>query len=226
MMSRILDIIFSGIGLVVLIPLLVPLCILLRFTGEGQVFFVQKRVGRNEKVFGLIKFATMLLDSPNIGTGTLTVKNDPRILPIGNFLRKTKFNELPQLLNILFGDMSIIGPRPQTLRCFQAFPKVIHSTISSVRPGLSGIGSIIFRDEDNLLDSSNDPNYFYDKVIMPYKGDLEGWYVKRRNIAIDLTLILLTLWVVLFPKSKIAWRLFPDLPLPPDGLFDLPVKKA
>mgnify|MGYP003706466397 CR=1 FL=1 len=98
MMSRTLDIIFSGIGLVVLIPLLVPLCILLRFTGEGQVFFVQKRVGRNEKVFGLIKFATMLLDSPNIGTGTLTVKNDPRILPIGNFLRKTKFNELPQMV--------------------------------------------------------------------------------------------------------------------------------
>ena len=225
-MSRILDIIFSGISILILIPLLVPLSILLRFTGEGEVFFVQQRVGRNEKAFGLIKFATMLLDSPNIGTGTLTVKHDPRILPIGNFLSKTKLNEIPQLLNILFGDMSIIGPRPQTPRCFQAFPKVFQSKISSVRPGLSGIGSIIFRDEDNLLDSSNDPDYFYDNVIMPYKAELEGWYVKRCNIAIDFILVLLTVWVVLFPKSKIAWRLFPSLPLPPDSLFDYPVTKV
>ena len=112
-MQRLFDIIFSGIALVLLSPLLLPLMFILRVTGEGEIFFPQSRVGRGGKHFKLYKFATMLKDSPNMGTGTVTVKNDPRILPIGGFLRKTKVNELPQLINIFNGDMSVIGPRPQ-----------------------------------------------------------------------------------------------------------------
>ena len=121
-MQRFVDVIFSGIALVLLSPLLLPLIFILRVTGEGEIFFSQNRVGRGGKHFELYKFATMLKDSPNMGTGTVTVKNDPRVLPMGGFLRKTKINELPQLINIFNGDMSVIGPRPQTQRCFDAFP--------------------------------------------------------------------------------------------------------
>ena len=99
-------------ALVLLSPLLLPLMFILRVTGEGEIFFPQSRVGRGGKDFKLYKFATMLKDSPNMGTGTVTVKNDPRVLPMGGFLRKTKINELPQLINIFNGDMSVIGPRP------------------------------------------------------------------------------------------------------------------
>ena len=135
-MQRLLDVLLSGLALLVLSPLLVPVAIALRLTGEGEVFFIQQRVGRGGRPFGLYKFATMLKDSPNIGTGTVTVKGDPRVLPLGRFLRKTKINELPQLLNIFKGDMSIIGPRPQTQRCFDAFPSTSQAEIVKVRPGV------------------------------------------------------------------------------------------
>ena len=133
-MTRVLDILLSGLALVVLSPLLVPMVIALMLTGEGEIFFVQQRVGRGGEFFGLYKFATMLKDSPNIGTGTVTLKDDPRVLPLGKFLRKTKINELPQLLNIFVGDMSIIGPRPQTRRCFDAFPRSSQAIITKVEP--------------------------------------------------------------------------------------------
>ena len=217
-MQRLLDILFSGVALLVLAPLLVPIMILLRFTGEGEIFYVQQRIGRGGKMFGLLKFATMLKNSPNLGTGTVTVKNDPRVLPMGGFLRKTKINELPQLINILLGDMSIVGPRPQTPRCFDAFPKVSQIEIMKVRPGLSGIGSIFFRDEEDLMHAAKDPNRFYDEVIMPYKGALEEWYVRNASLSTYLLVIFVTAWVVIFPKSRIAWSLFSGLPKPPAQL--------
>lgn len=217
-MQRLLDILLSGLALVVLSPLLVPIAIALRLTGEGEVFFIQQRVGRGGQPFGLYKFATMLKNSPNVGTGTVTVKNDPRVLPLGRILRKTKINELPQLLNILKGDMSIIGPRPQTRRCFDAFPPASQAEIIKVRPGLSGVGSIVFRDEEELMHASAEPERFYDEVIMPYKGRLEEWYVAHRGVWIYLAAIFTTAWVVLFPKSRLAWTLFPGLPPPPESL--------
>lgn len=213
-MQRLFDIVFSAIALLVLSPLLVPVAILLRFTGEGEIFFLQSRVGRDGKPFALYKFATMLKNSPNIGTGTVTLKNDPRILPVGKFLRRTKINELPQLLNILKGDMSIIGPRPQTKRCFDAFPKATQEVIMRVRPGLSGIGSIVFRDEEEMMHGHQDPNYFYDQVIMPYKGQLEEWYVQNQSLFTYFMLIGLTVWVVLMPSSRAAWKVFGNLPKP------------
>ena len=108
-MQRMLDIFFSGLAIFCLSPLLLPIACILRITGEGEVFFIQNRVGRKSDQFGLIKFATMLKDSPNIGTGEITINNDPRVLPLGKFLRKSKINELPQLWNILVGDMSVVG---------------------------------------------------------------------------------------------------------------------
>jgi lipopolysaccharide/colanic/teichoic acid biosynthesis glycosyltransferase len=214
-MQRFLDIVLSLAALLVLSPLLVPVVVILKLTGEGEVFFVQQRVGHNGKSFGLYKFATMLKNSPNVGTGTVTLKNDPRILPIGKFLRKTKINELPQLLNILNGSMSVIGPRPQTQRCFDAFPQAVQGTIIQVRPGLSGIGSIIFRDEEDMLHSHTDSERFYDEVIMPYKGALEEWYVANHGLRTYVLLIVLTAWVVLFPRSRLVWQCFPSLPVPP-----------
>ena len=217
-MQRLFDIIFSGIALLILAPLLVPIMILLRFTGEGEVFYVQQRVGANGRMFGLLKFATMLKNSPNIGTGTVTVKNDPRVLPMGGFLRKTKINELPQLINILVGDMSIVGPRPQDKRCFDVFPKDVQSEIVKVKPGLSGIGSIFFRDEEDLLHEVANPTQFYDEVIAPYKGALEKWYVNNATLTNYFLVIFVTAWVVIFPKSRIAWSVFKGLPVPPPEL--------
>ncbi|KRG58328.1 sugar transferase [Stenotrophomonas koreensis] len=213
-MQRLLDIVFSGLALLVLSPLLVPIAIILRLTGEGEVFYVQQRIGRGGRMFGLYKFATMLKNSPSLGTGTVTVKNDPRVLPIGRFLRKTKINELPQLLNIFNGDMSIVGPRPQTKRCFDAFPASSQAAILTVRPGLSGIGSIVFRDEEELMHASAEPERFYDEVIMPYKGALEEWYVANQGLWTYLCCIFVTAWVVLVPGSTLFWRAFSGVPLP------------
>ena len=217
-MQRLFDIVLSGLALLVLSPLLLPIAVLLRLTGEGEVFFLQSRVGKGGKAFQLYKFATMLKDSPNLGTGTVTVKNDPRILPMGQFLRNTKINELPQLLNILNGDMSIIGPRPQTQRCFDAFLPASKKAIIQVRPGLSGIGSIIFRDEENMLHGQADSVRFYDEVIAPYKGTLEEWYVVNQGLWTYFMLIGLTIWVVLFSKSNVVRSVFPSLPRLPDSL--------
>ena len=217
-MQRFLDIVLSGIALLVLSPLLLPVVLILRLTGEGEVFFRQDRIGLHGKSFGLLKFATMLKNSPNVGTGTVTVKDDPRVLPFGRFLRKTKLNELPQLLNIFMGDMSIIGPRPQTRRCFDAFPPKSQAEIVKVRPGLSGIGSIVFRNEEELMHASAEPERFYDEVIMPYKGRLEEWYVANQGLRTYLASILATAWVVVFSESRMVWALFPDLPQPPSAL--------
>ena len=218
-MQRFFDIIFSSLALVVFSPFLIPVSIILKFSGEGEIFYIQQRVGKDGKMFGLLKFATMLKDSANIGTGTVTVKNDPRVLPIGKFLRKSKINELPQLLNIFLGDMSVIGPRPQTQRCFLAFPQSSRDAIMQVKPGLSGIGSIIFRDEESILDDESiDRLKFYDDVIAPYKGELEQWYVKHHNLYTYFMLIGLTVWVVIFSDSKVYKSIFKDLPEVPRQL--------
>ena len=217
-MIRFFDVFFSGIALVILTPMFLPVIFLLKCSGEGEIFFLQERVGKNRKMFKLCKFATMLKNSPSIGTGTVTMKNDPRILPFGTFFRKTKINELPQLLNVLLGHMSLIGPRPQTPRCFDAFPTKSQDIIVKVKPGLSGIGPIVFRGEDDILEGQSGTLDFYDNVIGPYKGDVEAWYVGRQNVVVYFSLILLTIWVVLNPKSDLVWRVFKDLPVPPDNL--------
>ena len=227
-MQRILDILISGLALLFLSPLLLLIALLLRLSGEGEVFFQQERIGKEGKPFKLFKFATMLKNSPNIGTGTVTLKNDPRVLPMGKFLRKTKINELPQLLNIFLGDMSLVGPRPQTQRCFDAFPLDLQEVIVKVKPGLSGIGPIIFRGEEEILADQAGSVKFYDNVIAPYKGQVEAWYVDHQSMLTYFTVILVTVWVVLFPSSQIVWRVFKGLPVPPDELkeaLNYPVKE-
>lgn len=217
-MERFFDIFFSGIALILLSPLLIPICLILKYSGEGEIFFMQDRVGKNGEIFKLYKFATMLKDSPNIGTGTVTMREDPRVLPVGKFLRKTKINELPQLLNILFGDMSVIGPRPLTDQTFSCYSLDTQKIIKKVRPGLSGVGSIIFRGEEEIMHGASASIDFYNNLIAPYKGELEKWFVDNKGIYIYFLGIFITIWVVIFPSSKIAWRLFIKLPKPPEEL--------
>lgn len=220
-MIRFFDILFSFIALLLFSPLLLPIAIVLKFTGEGEIFFLQERIGREGKVFKLYKFATMLKDSPNIGTGTVTMKNDTRVLPVGRFLRKTKINELPQLLNIFFGDMSVIGPRPLTSQTFRSYSNDIQEIVKKVRPGLSGVGSIIFRDEEDIMHGASASVDFYDNIIAPYKGSLEKWFVLNKGIKIYFLAIFITIWAVVFPRTRVAWMVFKDLPEPPKELREV-----
>lgn len=217
-MQRFFDIVFSLSALFCLSPLLLPVVVVLRFSGEGEIFFLQRRVGRGGKLFDLYKFATMLKNSPNLGSGTVTLKSDPRVLPVGKFLRKTKINELPQLLNVLLGEMSVVGPRPQTPRCFDVFPENLKVIITNIRPGLSGLGPIVFRNEESILADNEASVDFYDQVIAPYKGEVEAWYVENQTFFSYFAVIFLTITVVVFPRSNLVWKVFPDLPSPPVSL--------
>ncbi|MDA7844230.1 sugar transferase [Gammaproteobacteria bacterium] len=219
-MERFFDLVFSGIALLALSILLIPIILILRFTGEGEIFFLQDRIGKGGKIFKLIKFATMQKDSPNIGTGTVTMKGDPRVLPVGKFLRKTKINELPQLINIFLGDMSVIGPRPLTDQTFASYSLSTQEIIKQVRPGLSGIGSIIFRGEEEIMHGASASVDFYENIIAPYKGSLEEWFVLNKSLYIYFKAILVTAWAVFVPTTKIAWKTFNALPEPPTELKD------
>lgn len=218
MLQRFFDIFFSGVALVCLLPVLAPIAVVLRVTGEHEIFFFQRRIGKDRKEFKLYKFATMLKDSPNLGTKTITIKNDPRVLPFGRLLRKTKVNELPQLLNVFLGDMSVIGPRPLTVQTFSAYAPEIQGLITSVRPGLSGIGSIVFRSEEEIMQGTKASPEFYNTVIAPYKGALETWYVTQKSISLYFIAICLTVWSVLHPTTKAPWSFLRGLPEPPEEL--------
>lgn len=212
--KRIIDIIASLIALLILLPVFIPIIIILKFSAEGEVFYFQERIGLKNKHFMIWKFATMLKNSMNMGTGSITLQNDFRVTKIGKFLRKTKINELPQIINILKGDISIVGPRPLVTKTFNAYNEEIKSKIYNVKPGLTGIGSIVFRDEESIISSikDEDPHIFYKRVIAPYKGELEMWYQKKKSTVLDFTLIFLTGWVVLFPSSELHFKIFKDLP--------------
>ena len=213
-MIRILDVFFSIIALVIFAPILLPIILTLACTGEGKVFYLQERVGKNGTTFKIIKLATMYADSPHMGSGTITIKDDPRILPFGKYLRKTKINEFTQLLNVVFGDMSLIGPRPLTKENFNYYCDEAAREIIKMRPGVSGIGSIIFRSEEKLLTSISDYKEFYKNVIAPYKGELEIWYVKNANLGLYMLTIALTVVTLVFPENRLIWSCFKSLPKP------------
>ena len=213
-LKRFLDIVVSLFTLIIFIPVFIPIIIALRFSDEGEVFYFQERHGFNNSKFQIWKFATMLKNSMNMGTGSITLKNDPRVTRIGSFLRKTKINELPQIINVLKGDISLVGPRPLVTRTFNAYSKEVQSKIYNVKPGLTGIGSIIFRDEESIISAikDEDPHNFYKRVIAPYKGELEMWYQNHNTFFLDMQLIFMTAWVILFPTSKLYEKWFKDLP--------------
>ena len=216
LLKRTFDVLSSGIAILILSPLLIPVIIGLKLTGEGYIFYKQERVGYKNKLFLIWKFATMLKDSANMPGGIMTTKNDSRITPMGSFLRKSKINELPQLFNIFFGHMSIVGPRPVMKVSFESYPNEIQKVIYNVKPGLTGIGSIIFRDEEKLItdvkSNGGDLWEFYKGEIYPLKGELEIWYQNHKSFILDIKLILITAWVIFVPTSKLYEKWFKDLP--------------
>ena len=213
-LKRLLDIVISLIALIILLPVFIPIIIILRFTAEGEVFYFQERIGINNSRFQIWKFATMLKNSMDMGSGSITLQNDFRVTKIGTFLRKTKINELPQIINILKGDISLVGPRPLVTKTFSAYNEQVQSKIYNVKPGLTGIGSIIFRDEESIISAvtDEDPHDFYKRIIAPYKGELEMWYQDHRSLYLDFQLIFMTAFVILAPATRLYEKWFKDLP--------------
>jgi len=210
--KRFLDILFSLIALLICSPIFIFIVILLLLTGNHQIFFFQKRIGKEGIPFNICKFTTMRKNSDNTGTKAITLRNDARILPVGRFLRRTKLNELPQLVNIFFGSMSIIGPRPIVPIGFENHNETAKQYISKLKPGLSGIGSVIFRDEEYYVSKATDPRMFYRKVILPHKGELETWYYHNCSFYVDCMIVFLTVWAIFFPSNKWVYKIFPTLP--------------
>jgi lipopolysaccharide/colanic/teichoic acid biosynthesis glycosyltransferase len=209
--KRVFDIVTATIALLLLSPILIPSCIILLFTGEREVFYKQKRVGYKNKFFNIWKFATMLKNSPSIGTGEITLRNDPRVTSFGKLLRITKVNELPQIINVFKGDMSIVGPRPLMDVSVKLYPEKIRNKIYNCKPGMTGIGSLIFRDEEKMISDAADPKAMY-ATIYPYKGALEMWYQKHASLYTDIMIIFLTAWSIIFPKNNLVNKIFKDLP--------------
>jgi len=209
--KRILDVAIALTMLLALSPIFLIIMLLLSLTGEGEVFYHQERVGFKNRRFKIWKFATMQKNSPKLGTGDVTIANDPRLIPLGAFLRKTKLNELPQLFNVLKGEMTIVGPRPLMVSGFERYSTAIQQRIYDIKPGVTGIGSVIFRDEETIVSKSDDYESTYRK-INNCKGELELWYQKKMSFITDVTIIFLTVWVIIFRKSNLVYKLFPGLP--------------
>lgn len=211
--KRFFDIVFSLLAIIILLPIFIPIIILLLLTGEHEVFFRQDRVGYQNKIFRIWKFATMLKNSPNMGSGDVTTRKDPRVTKMGQFLRISKLNELPQLINILTGDMSFVGPRPLMKAGFDRYSDEMKSKVYRVKPGLTGIGSIVFRDEELIItNSSLPPHECYRQVILPYKGAVEVWYQQHISFYTDFMILFLTAWAIVFSKSDLVYKIFPTLP--------------
>ena len=221
--KRFFDFLFSFIGALILSPIMIPIIIGLRLTGEGYVWYFQERVGHKNKIFSIYKFATMLKDSPNMSGGIITTKKDPRITPMGGFLRASKINELPQIINVLKGEMSLVGPRPVMPKSFAAYPEDVQKIIYNVPPGITGIGSIIFRNEEELItkvrDNGGDTWDFYKNEIYPYKGEVEKWYQDNQSFYVDFMVLFLTAWTILSPNSDLVYQVFPGLPARPGNLL-------
>jgi len=218
-MKRAFDLFISLTGLIVLFPILIPVMIILKFTGEHYILYFQPRVGKKGRIFNIIKFSTMLKDSPNIGTFDITVKNDPRIFPFGHFLRRTKINEIPQLFNVLIGDMSMIGPRPLTQRVFDFYSPEQQKMIIKLKPGLSGVGSIIFREEATMLAKSKlSLEDTFRQLLNPHKATLEKWYLENQTFWVDIKILCLTILSLFNRNTRLPYKWLKELPELPDEL--------
>lgn len=219
-LKRCFDLLSSIAVLIILSPLLVPIILILKFTAEGEIFYIQERIGKDNKPFGMIKFATMLKNSPNLTLGTTTITNDPRVTKFGVFIRKTKINELPQIINVIKGEISVIGPRPLPINEFDLYNDDVKNIMSKIRPGITGIGSLIFRDEEGIIaiNKPEDPKLFYENIILPYKGALELWYYKHISFLTDIKILFLTFWSLVSTNSQWVYKIFPTLPAKPKEL--------
>lgn len=195
MIKRLFDVLVAVAGLLVLSPLFALVALAIKLTSRGPVFFRQERVGRNFRPFRIYKFRTMVVDAPRLG-GQITAGRDPRITSIGHLLRKTKLDELPQLLNVLSGEMSLVGPRPEVPKYVEMF-RPQFAEVLSVRPGITDLASVKYRDENEILGQADDPEAAYVNQVLPDKLALATEYVRRASFWFDVRLIFATFWKVL-----------------------------
>ena len=223
MLKRIVDILLSGIVLVIVSVPLAIVIVILKLTGEREAFYFQERIGQFGKTIYVSKLVTMIKNSPNLGSQDITVRNDPRILPVGRFLRKTKLNEFPQFWDVLVGKLSLVGWRPLMPRGFYDYSKEIQQKIVKVRPGLTGLGSIVFRDEEAVITKAQaigrDLRTCYREDILPFKGALECWYVDNQSVLVDIKILIATAVAVLMPSWKGYRSWFRGLPSPESALI-------
>ncbi len=196
MIKRIFDFISSLLGIILLSPLLFIVVLWIKFDSAGPVFFIQKRVGLRGKTIGVYKFRTMVTDAESKGL-KITVGHDPRITKSGQFLRKYKVDELAQLLNVLNGSMSLVGPRPEVQEYIDVYPDSIRTKVLSVKPGITDYASIEFKDENQLLEGALDPNKTYIDDILPIKQKYYLKYVEEQSFFVDIKLIFKTIIVIL-----------------------------
>ncbi|MFK7769250.1 MAG: sugar transferase [Mariniblastus sp.] len=195
MTKRLFDIGLALVGIAIfLLPMLIC-AVVVKLTSKGPVIFSQERVGLNFKPFRIFKFRSMVVDAPNLGA-QVTVDRDPRITGIGRIMRKTKLDELPQLFNVLFGDMSFVGPRPEVPKYVEIF-REDYKVMLSVRPGITGLDSIAFRHEEDILAQAADPQAAYLNEVAPAKIKLAKQYVEKSSVLFDVKLIWLTIVSVL-----------------------------
>ncbi|WP_040210448.1 sugar transferase [Clostridium polynesiense] len=189
-LKRIFDVFFSFTGLIVLSPVLLIVSLIIKLTSIGSVFFKQERIGINEKPFYIYKFRTMVVDAEKTGR-QITVKNDERITKSGVFLRRYKLDELPQLINVLRGEMSFVGPRPEVKKYVELYT-LEQKEVLRVKPGITDYASIAYRKENDLLKDSENPEDYYINIIMPHKISLNKKYISKNNIFIDIKIIIVT----------------------------------
>ena len=202
-MKRLFDIISSLFGLIFFAPLMLVVVIIIKLTSKGPVVYKQVRTGLHKKAFYVYKFRTMVNQADKMGT-SVTTGADPRITPIGRILRKTKFDELPQLFNVLRGDMSFVGPRPDVPEITSEYTPQMQR-IFSVRPGITSVATLHFRDEEDMLAKVSDPDKFYEEVVVPLKVELTMEHARKNSFWFDMKILLQTVWVLL-PFGKV-WPL-------------------
>jgi lipopolysaccharide/colanic/teichoic acid biosynthesis glycosyltransferase len=193
MAKRCFDLLASGLGLVLLVPLLLVLAVWIKLDSQGPVFFRQERVGRDGKLFLIHKFRTMVTDAERSGL-QITVGADARVTRVGHWMRKYKLDELPQLLDVWLGHMSLVGPRPEVPRYVACYPADVRDLVLSVRPGITDRASIEFKDENEILARSADPNKAYIEQVLPIKLAFYQKYVKNRSFFGDIALIFKTIF--------------------------------
>ncbi|SNR74531.1 Sugar transferase involved in LPS biosynthesis (colanic, teichoic acid) [Lutibacter agarilyticus] len=194
-MKRTFDVLLAFFGLIVIAPLLLVIGILIKLTSKGPVFYRQVRVGKNNKDFKIFKFRTMRVDADKLGLLTIG-GNDPRVTKIGYYLRKYKLDELSQLINVLIGDMSFVGPRPEVRKYVDLYNKE-QLKVLVVKPGITDLASIEFRNENEILSSQENPNSYYINVIMPKKLQINLDYLKQRTLMKDIGVIFKTFLVII-----------------------------
>ena len=189
--KRIFDFVCSGIGLIILSPVLIVIAIMIKKGSDGPIFFKQIRVGENGENFEILKFRTMVVDAEKLGR-QITVGNDNRITKVGGFLRKYKLDELPQLINVFKGDMSLVGPRPEVPRYVKLYTEEQRKVLN-VKPGITDLASLKYKDENELLGKAENPDECYINTNMPDKLALNLEYINKSNIFYDIYIIITTI---------------------------------